>query len=244
MYIIPFAFHTTLTEDVIQEYECSDKIWVHMEKFEEILGNSRSGELIVLEVRSAYDCGLPIAVSIGGFHSFEDKEIVYAPNWIMEHLGLIEHCTNEDKTLCEILVKRIMPSFCSKMTIQPFKTILPSFDDPEKALQNALEKYTCIYGNSTINLIMPDKSILKCSLYECEPKREDEPLCIRDVEIIVNLLPAKDYVVPLPTSVLKHHKNDKDLADNHIVSHEYASNRQKKSFIPFSGKGYILGGKE
>jgi hypothetical protein len=242
MYVLPFAFHTSLTEStesVIHEYECGDKIWVHMEQFESIMGHNSSGELIVLELRSLYDCGFPIAVSIGGFHSETDKNIVYAPCWIVDHLGMMEHCTEEDKTLCEVSLKRIMPSPCSKITIQPFITKLSTFDDPEKALQNALEKYTCVYANSTINLLMPDNSILKCSLYDCVPNK-DEPLCIRDIELVVNLLPAKDYIIPVSKSI------EEDAAGGAgaggIIPHSRDSS--SKYFVPFSGKGYKLDGKE
>jgi len=252
MYVLPYAFHTSLSEDAIQELENSDKIYLHMQLFEEILGNSNSGELIILELKSMYDCGLPIAVNIGGFHSFEDKNIIYTPSWIVEHLGLTEHCTDDDKTMCEVSYRRITPSPCAKITIQPFETRLSKYDDPEMALQTGLEKYSCLYANSTISLLMPDKKILKCSIYECEPKKDFEPLCIRDIELIVNLLPAKDYIVPVPkgddgsavggAGIIRH---------TETPFHGYTKHDPKsyskfapKGYVPFGGKGHRLDGKD
>lgn len=253
MYVLPFAFHTSLSEDAIQELENSDKIYLHMQLFEEILGNSTSGELIILELKSMYDCGLPIAVNIGGFHSFEDKHIIYAPSWIVEHLGLTEHCTDDDKTMCEVSYRRITPSPCAKITIQPFETCLSKYDDPEMALQTGLEKYTCLYANSTISLLMPDKKILKCSIYECEPKKDFEPLCIRDIELVVNLLPPKDYVIPVP----KVETTGSAIGGAGTITHSeetfhgYTKYDPKsyhkfapKGYVPFGGKGYVLGGKD
>ena len=254
MYVLPFAFHPSLSEDAIQEIENSDKIYVHMELFETILGNSNSGELVIIELKSTYDCGLPIAVTIGGFHSFDDKQIVYAPSWIVEHLGLTEHITDDDKTLCEVSHKRIMPSPCAKITIQPFETMLSKYDDPEMALQNGLEKYTCLYANSTISLLMPDKKILKCSIYDCEPKKDFEPLCIRDIELVVNLLPAKDYVVPVPKIDEKQEitavGGAGTISHSEETFHGYTKHDPKsyskfrpKGYVPFSGTGYRLDGK-
>lgn len=250
MYVLPFAFHTSLSEDAIQELENSDKIYLHMQLFEEILGNSNSGELIILELKSMYDCGLPIAVNIGGFHSFEDKNIIYAPSWIVEHLGLTEHCTDDDKIMCEVSYRRITPSPCAKITIQPFETCLSKYDDPEMALQTGLEKYSCLYANSTISLLMPDKKILKCSIYGCEPKKDFEPLCIRDIELVVNLLPAKDYIVPVPNvetgavggaGIISHTEE----AFHGYTKHDPKLSRkvQPKGYVPFSGTGYRLDGK-
>ena len=255
MYIVPFAFHTSLSESAIKEYECSDKVYVHMETFSTILGSSNSGELVILELKSKYDLGLPIAVTIGGFHSFEDKECVYAPSWIVEHIGCLEHCFSEDKTMCEVSFKRINPSLCSKITIQPFESKLSSYSDPESALRNGLEKYTCIYAYSTIRVLMPDNYELKFSIYDCEPKKSDEPLCIRDVEILVNLLPAKDVIIPIPKLV----EPSGGAGSSDTISHETSTDEKSsfcgytkiepksrskftpKGYIPFSGVGYTLG---
>jgi hypothetical protein len=250
MYVLPFAFHTSLSEDAILELENSDKIYLHMQLFEEILGNSNGGELIILELKSMYDCGLPIAVNIGGFHSFEDKNIIYAPSWIVEHLGVTEHCTDDDKTMCEVSYKRIMPSPCAKITIQPFETLLSKYDDPEMALQTGLEKYTCLYANSTISLLMPDKKILKCSIYDCEPKKDFEPLCIRDIELVVNLLPAKDYIVPVPKVETGAVGGAGIISHTETPFHGYTKHDPRarkfapKGYVPFGGKGYRLDGKD
>jgi hypothetical protein len=254
-----------MSEDAIKEYECSDKIYVHMETFSNILGNSNSGELVILEMRSLYDLGLPIAVTIGGFHSDSDKNIIYCPCWIIEHIGCMDYALSDDKTMCEVSLKRNNPSFCSKITIQPFESKLASYDDPENALRNGLEKYTCIYANSTINILMPDNYVLKFSVYDCEPKKSDEPLCIRDVEILVNLLPAKDIKLPIPEAQEKEKKEEmkeemKPSGGAGTISHEsestfhgYTKFEPKtrsvgkfapKGYVPFGGVGHTLGGSE
>ena len=253
MYIVPFAFHTSLSEDAIKEFECSDKVYVHMETFSTILGSSNSGELVILELKSKYDLGLPIAVTIGGFHSFEDKDCVYGPSWVVEHIGCLENSMSDDKTMCEVSFKRINPSLCSKITLQPFESKLSSYSDPESALRNGLEKYSCIYANSTIRVLMPDNYELKFSIYDCEPKKSDEPLCLRDVEVLVNLLPAKDIIIPeskkieacggagISNKITHETEETTPFYGYSKIDPKSKSKFAPKGYVPFSGVGYTLG---
>jgi hypothetical protein len=260
MYAFPFAFHSSLSEDTIRDYECSDKIYVSMETFEKMHQENemKSGELMIFDLKPLFDSGLKTAVTIGGFHSEGDKNIVYAPSWILEKAGILDSALEMNKDLCLISLTKIQPSSCSKITIQPFISLLHTYSDPEEALKSGLERYVCIYANSTLDLLMPDKKILKMHVQDCVPNKTDEPLCIRDVELFVNLLAPKDVKVEEKKSeaVCGGAGAGAGVCESNVISHSSSnefsgytkhnprSKFEHKGFVPFGGKGQRLDGKE
>jgi hypothetical protein len=117
----------------------------------------------------------------------------------------------------DIIVRKIQPSLCTRVTLQPFTSDHVSAENPQELLRDAFERYTCLSVGDQVSLWIgyPVQAIITA----LEPPL-GEPLCIRNCEIELDLerpldMPeevaeavaeavAEEPPVPPPTEVIQH----------------------------------------
>jgi len=176
MRILPIFYLDNLTDEEISEHECSDRIWLSQSEFEHWVTSTEVGIVTVLQLTNNVQqtaLGFPYSV-----HHNEDPSVIYVPNWMYKRLELDE----------EITIARFQPPMCTGFTIQPHTSDHLTFQDPEVSLRNAFENYACLTPGIEIPLWIgyPFHVTIACL------KPFDEPSCIRNCEVELELMPPLD----------------------------------------------------
>ena len=170
------------------------------------------------------------------FKEFIDE--MYIPNHIFYQLGVEE---NESINL-EILSKPLEKACFLK--IKPQSDDFYKITDQKKYLETHFRNlFTVLKEKDTINLIYQNTK-MPLSIIECKPTNVVLMDEIEELEIDIEPLyepkknvknkSKKGVIFSMNTSLNKKDSSDNDNHDN---------NHDKKEFVPFSGKGYTLGGK-
>lgn len=197
MRIIPLSYCPTLSEDDIYRHECSDRIWVPRHTFERWLTAEDAGIVVIVKLEAVPAC--MYAPHTG------PRNIIYAPLWMCEELGVsldppteeeedIEASTEDDY----IIPERLQPPMCTFMKVQPHTSYhLPACvggqggeEMPEDTLSRAFEEYTCLREGQTVLLNLPCGSRMFVTIVEAYPATG--PVCIRNTEISMDLLEPLD----------------------------------------------------
>jgi hypothetical protein len=193
--------------------------------------DAAEGELHLYELKSP--AGTIVASPIGPH--FEDSTILYVPTWMWDALK----DPADDAVVC--VLERCRPSMASMIALEPHTSNLLKCKDPESALRNAFERYSCIQKGCTYPLQLEDlPDPLWVTIPAVTPDRP-EPLCIRNVELTVNMLPARDAPLPVPPVAA--------AAPAAVVLPPAAAARSVSrfahpaGFVPFSGTGNTIGKK-
>ena len=172
------------------------------------------------------------------FKEFIDE--MYIPNHIFYQLDVEE---NESINL-EILSKPLEKACFLK--IKPQSEDFYKITDQKKYLETHFRNlFTVLKEKDTINLIYQNTK-MPISIIECKPTNVVLMDEIEELEIDIEPLyePKKNVknkskngvIFRMNTSLNKKDSSDNDNNDNN-------DNQDKNEFIPFSGKGYTLGGK-
>jgi hypothetical protein len=211
----PLCFHNTILEAELINQECSDGIYLSTEMFR-YFNRVDSDELVIIKLtkdnKTAYG-------HIIGTH-MDDSASVYIPPWMCQFLDAdcgdpIQVTQYKD---CRIGLN---------IRIQPHESFYATLEDPSAALRDAFEHYTVIQASSEIPLLVNGRQLI-VSIIDTDSMG---PICIRGMELTVNIDTPLDYVEPLastaveavntlqepvdlssmlPDSLLKHLKNDED----------------------------------
>lgn len=182
-------FEGSLTDGDIERHMCSDRIWLPRTVFETFLGTQEAGAVLVLSLTNEVEqtvVGTPF-----GYHR-NDANIIYAPQWILDALEY-DHAN--------IRLKRFTPSLCSRISIIPFSSEHIAAEDPQIYFRDAFESYTCIQRGLTLPLFCNGRTVT-IAIQDVIPNN-DEPLCIRDVELELELSrpldrpPTPEITVPV-----------------------------------------------
>ena len=176
MRILPIVGLQHLTDEEIEEHECSDRIWLSKSEFEHWITVTEVGIITVLQLTNgAQQTALGVPYNV---HCNEDSSIVYVPSWMYNRLDLDE----------EVTLARIQPPMCTGFTIQPHTSDHLIVEDPEMSLRNAFENYSCLMPGIEIPLWIgyPFYVTIACL------KPLDEPACIRNCEVELELMPPLD----------------------------------------------------
>jgi len=178
-----------MTDEELQQHECSDRIWLSRKEFAKWVEDTEPGIISILELKNRFDqvgYGTPF-----GVHHEDDDDRVYIPSWMYELLDY-------DDTA--ITISKISPGLCTQMTIQPFTSDHLMAEDPCELLRVAFEQYSCLTAGTTLPLwighaIMVDINTLLPDI--------GGPRCIRDCEVELELLkpldvPEEPPAPPLP----------------------------------------------
>lgn len=166
-------FLDTLTDDDIQRHNCSDRIWLPRADFERHMGRQEAGAVLVLKLINGVEqtvVGTPF-----GYHQ-DSRNQIYVPQWMLE---VLEYDADT------IRIEPCFPSLCSRISIVPFTSEHLVADDPQIYFRDGFEAYTCIQRGSVLPLFC-DGQIIQVSVDDVIPN-SDEPLCIRDVELELDL---------------------------------------------------------
>jgi hypothetical protein len=128
-------------------------------------------------------------------HNKNNDDTIYVPQWMYNIL----EC---DDT---VEVTRFQPSMCTGLTIQPHTSDHIRATDPQEYLRNAFEHYACITDGLTLPLWVVDDGataghMFLVNIAATKPAKDAEPLCIRNCELELELLPPLD-LPPSPPPV-------------------------------------------
>ena len=181
-----------LSDDDIAMYECSDKLWLSKRSFEYWLTRSDVGVATILKLKNGVEQTV-VGLAYKPHSNDDEHDTVYAPQWICDMLD----CDNEN-----ISVERYEPSLCTGLTILPHTSDHIRAQDPQEFLRDAFEAYTCIQEGMTLQLwVINDETKVghpfTITVTSTRPLA-NEPLCIRNCEVELELLPPLDLpIVPL-----------------------------------------------
>jgi len=230
MKVLPLCYHAG--KECTLEDEASDKIYVSESLFEELHNPEMdAGVLLVLELRN--ESGR-VSCTPSGVH-YDAKDILYVPQWMWSELQ-----GSDESITCTLT--RIHPSTAQMIALEPHTSDLVLCEDPVTELRDAFEQYTCIEHGKTYPLFINGK-LLTVTIPVVKPDCS-EPLCIRTVELVVDMLPARDAPLPIPPVAAP--PIAMGGAGGGAVSTGLPVQRKFQyppNFSPFSGKGNTLGGK-
>jgi len=225
--ILPFCYHPSL--ELTPELEASNGFYIHSKYFD-TLGEGAAGELLLYELKTPLGTlvGTPIGPHIDG------ETILYIPDWMWTQL-------HTEDGFC--MLERCYPSMASLIALEPHTSELLKCKDPRTALSNALERYSCIQKGKSYPLQLEDLPTLWITIPVTIPDTKD-PLCIRGIELSIDMLPARDAPLPLPPTT-----SSNSAAASAPVEPEASVasvkpkpvGRFQKNY--FTGPGNVLGGK-
>ena len=224
--ILPFCYAN------IAPTEASNQFYIHSKYFEKMVGDCSEGELLLYELKSPD--GTIVGTPIGP-HS-EGENYIFVPTWMWDALK-----GADEEVIC--MIERCRPSMAAMIALEPHTSDLLKCKDPETALRNAFEQYSCIRKGGTYPLQLEDLPELVWVTIPAVTPDIKQHLCIRNVELIVNMLPARDAPLP-PPPIIAPPAAELTAASGGAGSTPPTFNRYHvKGFVPFSGVGNILGKK-
>lgn len=193
MRLLPLMYLEHLTDSELLQYECSDKLWLPRRDFEHWITASEVGVATILRLTNGVD---QTAVGLAHMpHNNEhEPDALYAPQWICALLDCDENVT----------LTRFQPSLCTGLTIQPHTSDHIRAKDPQEFLRNAFEHYTCITEGLSLPLwVTHDEThvgyVFHVTITCAKPAMGVlEPLCIRNCEVELELMPPLDLPIPPP----------------------------------------------
>ena len=184
MRILPLIYFETLSEDDIAEHNCSDRIWVSNNEFRRLMRDDAPGIVKLLRFENAV--GQYVVGSLHGHHNSDD-EIVFAPQWMCDKLDLANEFVDMEPYEAAGL--------CTRLTLQPHTSDHLHTEDPQELLRDAFERYSCLEEGETIDLWIGKPFTV--TIQGLQPYG-GLPLCIRNCEIELELLPPLDLPLPPP----------------------------------------------
>jgi Ubiquitin fusion degradation protein UFD1 len=181
--IYPLLYHETLAESELEKCECSNGIYVSATRFSGLNHGAVESEIVILKLTHG---GRSVLAHITGIHHGESS-VVYAPSWMFYHLSC-------DEAGDPIVIERVHPALGTKIRIQPYTSEYTRENDPVAALRNAFENYSCLEVGQNVPLLIASQRLHVDIL----GTNSDGPICIRGLEIEVEIDRPHDYVEPEP----------------------------------------------
>ena len=191
MRLLPIMYLEHLTDEELRQYECSDKLWLPRREFERWVTESEVGVATILRITNGVE-QKAAGLAHMPHHNENEPDAVYAPQWICDILDFDDNVT----------LSRFQPSLCTGLTLQPHTSDHIRAKDPQEFLRNAFEHYTCITEGESIPLWVVDDethigSVFHVTITSIKPSSA-EPLCIRNCEVELELMPPLDLPIPPP----------------------------------------------
>jgi len=164
-------------------------------------------------------------------HEFTAMEgVTDVPYYIMEDLGIEEGS--------QVSIEYINPPQGSYLKLKPHETAFINLSNPKVVLEQIMSKdYPVVSKGETIVLNYKDldKTFL-IDIVDCQPS---ETIKIIDADVNLDFDTPHDYVEPIPTENVK--------VNNYVSERKSSENTKLQEFkttgvfVPFSGKGNVLG---
>lgn len=199
MRVLPLSYCEFLTTEEVWRHECSDRIWVPKNIFRTWMSEEDVGDIVIVLLEGGTK---NVAACMYGPHS-EASNVIYAPSWICEALGTsLDPFGGEDDTTADdlIIMTRYRSSMCTSVKLQPFtgQHLHVEGETPDEALSRGFEEYTCLTEGQTMSLRLTNGEMVIVTIVEAEPRpkegRPAKPLCIRNTEVVLDLLAPLDAV--------------------------------------------------
>ncbi len=190
MRVLPLMYCEFLTEEEIHEYECSDRIWTPKRMFERWVSLSEPGVAMLARLENSAG---QFSVGVVQDVHYESDDVLYVPQWMIARLDAGDTVT----------VDHYEPNLCMGLTIQPHTSDHVLAADPQVYLRDAFERYSCLIPGQTLPLWVgpseqnPENHTMYVDIATLRPSG-DEPLCIPNCEIELELLPPLDTPIPPP----------------------------------------------
>lgn len=212
MKIHPFMICPHITPEERIEYECSDRILVATNLFEEYKMGIWQSRLIHIQNS--------INESIAGYiHNLHpEPDIFYVPTWMYGLLSI-----HSAETVAELKI-----SDCERIVFEPSTHEFVDTESWKEQLTNAISKYITLIPNSNIYMVL-NGSIYKMRIKELFPKSDCFAYKIKKNSIC-------DVSIAAPTNAYI----EKDEPE--IPFLVYPRRKKKRTIIPFSGRGHVVGG--
>lgn len=208
MRILPLLYLEHLTEEEIDEHECSDRIWLPSREFERYIQESEPGVVALFRIVNAVEQS--VVGTLYNPHT-QDTDTLYMPQWMISCLDL------DDSVTLEL----VQPSLCTRIVLQPHTSEHIHAEDPQELLRDAFERYTCVTSGSTIPLWVGTP--MDVTIVSVFPE-SDAPLCIRNCEIELELLRPLDMPEePLVAEQEGKHSDTEAEAETESVEAEQVS---------------------
>lgn len=181
---------------------------------------------------------LAIAVE-GAHHENEHDSIVFAPEWVLARLGIVDGDT--------IRVEQILDAVPRATTVKIKPMTVASVESPIflEGLTEALNQLGVIQEGLLSAIVDPSMPELHAFIIE---ELNPATLCLADGDLEVDLVSAVDYVEPEPAPLPQHVEEqplpsavDFSLPMLPIVPITPLHATAKKGFVAFSGQGNRLG---
>jgi hypothetical protein len=222
MRVLPLFYLENLTDEEIEEHECSDRIWLNKTEFE--LWLSEPGVVSLLELKNSMD--QKVVGAVYSIHNSEEQDVVYIPNWMYKQLELDDI----------VEVSRFVPSLCSGLTLQPKTSDHLILEDPELMLRNAFENYSCLTTGQEIPLWIGYTFYVTIA----ELKPTQGTLCIRNCELELDLLPPLDSINTEPEPVQEQETEPEPVQEQETEPEPEPE--AEPAAVPEPVQGTILGG--
>jgi len=169
-------------------------------------------------------------------HEFTAMEgVTNVPYYIMEDLGIAEGS--------QVSIEYINPPQGSYLKLKPHETAFINLSNPKVILEHIMSKdYPVVSKGETIVLNYKDlDKTFRIDIVDCQPS---ETIKIIDTDVNLDFDTPYDYVEPPQSSSPKNVK-----VDNYVTERNSSENTKLQGFkttgkfVPFSGKGYVLGSK-
>jgi len=177
MNVLPLLFLEALTEDEIEQQECSDRIWMSPDQFR-VWTENAEGVANIVRIQNSLGhsvLGTPHAIHHG------PPKTLFIPSWMIQEL-------TEDTEHC--ILERAEPGMCTGFVLQPHTSEHLAFADPQEALRDAFEQYSCLTPGTTIPIWIGTHT-MTVSIAQMSPT-PDTTLCIRNCELTLELLRPLD----------------------------------------------------
>lgn len=185
MRILSHIYNSELSESQLKTAECSDRIWVNERVFETHMTLAQEGEAVCVTLKNGVE-----QVSHGVIHGvhYDDEDLIYVPSWMFSAL----ECDDAHITL-----SRSTFGLCTGLMVQPYTSDHTHAENPIELLQVAFEQYTVISPGTSIPLLLTDEKQVLVDILEVRPNT-NEPRCIRNCEIELELMRPLDMPLPVP----------------------------------------------
>lgn len=185
MRLFPLLYNENLSEADVEELNCSDHIWISNDLFRQYMETAEPGIAVIVRLSNF---GQSAFAAVYSTHS-NDDDIIYVPHWMYRKL---------DYDTDDVNIERVMPNLCTRLLLQPHTSDHLKCADPQEALRDAFEAYSCLEKGDTIPIWLGGKAV-DVTLQGLEPAEQaTQPLCIRNCEIELELLPPLDMPLPPP----------------------------------------------
>jgi hypothetical protein len=211
-----------LTDPELEQYDCSDKIWLGRTAYEHWITSSEPGIATIIKLTNGVDQS--VVGLVYSMHYNAEEDTIYVPNWMYNSL----HFDDE-----HITITRFEGSLCTGLTIQPHTSDHLTAPDPQELLRDAFEQYSCLTPGQEVPLWIchPEPHVFYVTIVKLMPS--DDTLCIRNCEMELELMPPMDLPIPsssmMPLAMPSDTPSDTPSGKEPVISH-------------VESVGYTLGG--